>query len=92
MMLIVLINLFEYKYREFFEKMQTKWYIARVRGARWTEKDWERLRRAEKGWVARQRDCGTAGLRDNGTAELRDFGTTGQRDNGTARLRDNGTR
>lgn len=33
MMLIVLINLFEYKYREFFEKMQTKWYIARVRGA-----------------------------------------------------------
>lgn len=41
MMLIVLINLFEYKYREFFEKMQTKWYIARVRGARLTGKrDW----------------------------------------------------
>ena len=38
MMLIVLINLFEYKYMEFFEKMQTKWYIARVRGSRWTER------------------------------------------------------
>ena len=62
-----------------------------MRGARFAENDWERLRKTENGWVARQRDYKTTRRRDNGTTGLRDDETSGQRDDGTTRRRDNET-
>ncbi len=54
-------------------------------GAQLTGNDWERLRTAEKDWVARQRDCGTTRPRDSETTGPRDSETTRQRDDGTTR-------